>query len=463
MEPRALTFLTSACEGVLSGGDDSRRFCGVSTDTRELGAGQAFFALSGPRFDGHEFLPQAEELGAAVVVVERGRALPGDLRCPVLSVASPRRALGQCAAVWRQQWQLPVVAVAGSNGKTTTKDLVASVLGHLYRTLSSRASYNNDVGVPLTLLELARHHEAAVLEVGTNHPGELAPLVRMIRPSLGVMTSLGREHLEHFGSVEAVAEEEGWLAELLSSDGTFLVNGDSPLVDLVTARTRAPVIRVGLQPGNDWRATIRAVEADGVVFTVSGAGHRWDGEYRLPLLGRHQVANALLAIAVGAQLELDRDAIALGLAQCPRPRRRMESRRADGLWVLDDVYNANPDSVIAALETLRALPCAGRRIAVLGDMAEVGALAEELHAEVGQRVAGLGLDALWVVGPLAAGAGRAAREAGMEAVEVYADAEGAASALVGAVGEGDVVLVKASRSARLERISDALCNRATVT
>jgi UDP-N-acetylmuramoyl-tripeptide--D-alanyl-D-alanine ligase len=315
----------------------------------------------------------------------------------------------------------------------------------------------------LTLLELGQHHEAAVLEVGTNHPGELAPLVRMIRPGLGVITNLGREHLEHFGSVEAVAEEEGWLAELLASDGKLFVNGDSPLVDRVAARSRATVIRVGLQHGNDWRATVRAAEADGVVFTVSGAGQPWDAEYRLPLLGSHQVANALLAVAVGAHLGLDREAIALGLAQCPRPRRRMESRKADGLWVLDDAYNANPDSVFAALETLRALPCAGRRIAVLGDMAEVGALTEELHAEVGQRVAGLGLDALWVVGPLAARAGRAAREAGMEAVEVFTDVEGAASALVGSVGKGDVVLVKASRSARLERISDALCNRATVT
>lgn len=461
MEPSTLKFLAESCEGVLSGDVAERRFCGVSTDTRHLGAGQAFFALSGPRFDGHDFLTEAAARGAVVVVVERGRMLP-DLGCPVLTVGSPRRALGCWAGIWRGQWPIPVVAVAGSNGKTTTKDLLASVLGRQYRTLSSRASYNNDVGVPLTLLELARHHEAAVLEVGTNHPGELAPLVKMIQPTVGVMTSLGREHLEHFGTLEAVAEEEGYLGELLGQEGRFFVNGDSPLVDRVTARSRAPVVRVGLQTGNDWRATLEAVDADGVTFVVSGCESRWDGEYRLPLLGRHQVTNALLAIAVGAHLGLERDAILLGLAQCPQPRGRMESRRVNGLWVLDDAYNANPDSVMAALETLRALPCSGRRIAVLGDMAEVGARAEELHAEVGERAAGLGLDGLWVVGPLAARVGWAAREAGMEAVEMFADVDGATHALVGAVSEGDVVLVKASRSARLERISDALCNQATV-
>jgi UDP-N-acetylmuramoyl-tripeptide--D-alanyl-D-alanine ligase len=340
--------------------------------------------------------------------------------------------------------------------------LIASVLGRRYRTLSSRASYNNDIGVPLSLLELGRHHEAAVVEVGTNHPGELAPLVGMVQPTLGVLTSLGREHLEHFESLDAVAEEEGALADGLRPEGTLLVNGDTPLVDRVITRSRGSVLRVGLRDGNDWRGEVRALEADGVVFWVSEPEGAWSGEYRVPLLGRHQVTNAMLAIAVGARLGLDREAIAEGLARCPLPRRRLELRQVDGLWVLDDAYNANPDSVIAALETLRALPCAGRRIVVLGDMAEVGERAEELHAEVGRHAAGLGLDALCAVGPLAAQAGHAARKAGMEGVELFADAEGAVGALLGRVGDGDVVLVKASRSTQLERVSDALCHRAAV-
>jgi UDP-N-acetylmuramoyl-tripeptide--D-alanyl-D-alanine ligase len=301
-----------------------------------------------------------------------------------------------------------------------------------------------------------------VLEAGTNHPGELAPLVKMIRPCLGVITSIGREHLEFFGDLAGVAQEEGWLAELLPTAGKLFVNGDDEWALRIVERTHAQVVRVGLAAGNEWRARGLRHDKQGVRFRVDGPRPDFGGEYRIHLLGRHQVINALFALAIGSELGLDRAQVAAGLAECQPPKMRMELWEAGGVRVLDDAYNANADSMAAALQTLKELPCKGRRVAVLGDMAELGAQSETAHEEVGRRAAEAGVGQLFAVGKMAAVMARAARDAGLTRVFEFADVDTAAAAVSQLVKEGDVVLLKASRATRLERVGEVLRVRLAV-
>lgn len=442
--------------GSLAQGDPGSLVTGVSTDTRRLEPGALFLALSGDRFDGHAFLDEAVRRGAMGVVLERDRLAARPSSGAVVVVADCREALGRMAAAWRGAFELPVIAVAGSNGKTTTKELLASVLGERWPTLRSPASFNNDVGVPLTLLGLNASHGAAVVEVGTNHPGELAPLVRLARPRYGVLTSLGREHLEFFGSVEGVAEEEGWLAELLPADGRLFVDAESVMADRVVRRSPAPVVRVGTGADCDWQLGRVEASASGVHFEVKAPVPDWSGAYGVPLLGRHQARNATLALAVAATLGVSVDAARRGLARCRPAGRRLESWESGGVRVVDDAYNANVDSVLAALQVLRDLPCAGRRVAVLGDMAESGVTGPALHAEVGRHAVGLGVDQLVAVGGMARVTAEAARRAGLAMVWEFDGPEAATAALARSLRPGDVVLVKASRAARLELVSEGL-------
>ncbi len=414
-----------------------------------------FFAITGDRFDGHDFLADVAGRGVAAVVVSREKTTPA-LPCAIIAVDDPRRALGRLAGRYREDFTLPLVAVGGSNGKTTTKELIASVLGQSRKTIWSEASFNNDIGVPLTLLRIEPEHQAAVVEVGTNHPGELAPLVRMAAPNIGVITSIGREHLEFFGDVAGVAAEEGWLAELLPADGRLILNGDGEWTGPIARRTRATVVRVGLGPDNDWQATRIRLDDQGARFSVETARTEYAGEYRIGLIGRHQVVNALLAIAVGAELRVPRAGIEQGLAECRPAKMRMQLWDWNGARILDDAYNANADSMLAALETLREMPCAGRRAAVLGDMAELGAHTQAAHEEAGRRAAQLGLDRLFAVGKMAGVTAGAAKAAGLTAADEFADAEAAADAVKGYLRAGDLLLLKASRATKLERLADAL-------
>ncbi len=455
MDLRSLKYVAEACGGELRNGSPETLVGPISTDSRKARAGDLFFAIAGDRFDGHEFLADAAGKGVTAVVAAHGR-IPAGLPCAVIAVDNPRVALGRLAERYRADFALPVIAVGGSNGKTTTKELLASVLRQKLKTLWSEASFNNDLGVPLTLLRLEPGHQAAVVEVGTNHPGELAPLVRMARPGWGVITGIGREHLEFFGDVAGVAAEEGWLAELLPADGRLVVNGDSEWTEQLARRSRAAVVRAGLGAGNDWRASRLRMDEHGVRFWVDTAGTDYAGEYRIRLLGRHQVVNALFALAVGAELKVPRAGIEQGLAECRPPKMRMQLWDWNGARILDDAYNANADSMIAALETLREMPCAGRRAAVLGDMAELGAQTGAAHEEAGRRAAQLGLDRLFAVGRMAGVTADAARAAGLQAADEFADADAAAEAVKEYLRAGDLLLLKASRAARLERLAEAL-------
>ena len=456
MDPRSLKYVAKACAGEqLTGCPDVlvRRVC---TDSRAVCPGDVFFALSGDKFDGHDFLKEVMGKDAAAVVVNRQRLPVPPLTCAIIAVENTRQALARFAAEYRHDFSVPTIAVGGSNGKTTTKDLIASVLRQKLSTLWSEASFNNDIGVPLTLLRLESHHEAAVFEVGTNHPGELAPLVAMIQPQFGVITSIGREHLEFFSDLDGVAKEEGWLGELLPPSGKLFLNGDTNCVDQVGQRCRAAISRIGFGEQNDWRVDKIRVDARGVDFFVTAPNAELSGEYRVNLLGRHQAINAALAVAVGGELGLGRDEIRRGLLSCRAPKMRMQVSESNGLYVLNDAYNANADSMLAALQTLREFPCSARRIAVLGEMAELGEHSTEAHREIGRRIAELGEIQLVTVGKMASLMAQAAREAGLREVTECRDVVEATTVIKKIARGGDVILLKASRVFGLERMSESL-------
>ena len=452
--------MVEACGAECPPGTADVKIKNVCTDSRLARPGDAFFAIRGEKFDGHDFITEVAAKGVAAVVGEKSKLQSLNSKvppaCAVLGVDDVRAALGKLAAAYRRDFSLPVIAVGGSNGKTTTKELLASVLRQKLTTLWSEASFNNDIGVPATLLRLNSAHQAAVLEAGTNHPGELAPLVKMIRPKFGVITNIGREHLEFFGDVAGVAQEEGGLAELLPADGKLFLNGDSEWTDKVAARTQAKVVRAGFGENNDWRATRVRLDKNGATFQVTAPNPEFCGEYRINLLGRHQVANALLVIGSGEELGLGRAEIQRGLAECPPPKMRLQFWEAGGVRVLDDCYNANADSMRAALETLCDLPLQGRRVAVLGDMAELGAHTEAAHVEIGRCAAELKIGQLFTVGKNAAVTAQAARDAGLTRVIEFAGVEAAVRAVKSFLKPGDVVLLKASRSSRLERVAETL-------
>ena len=456
MEALSLQFYAKAAQGTLLGGSPDRVVLRVVTDSRRVMPGDLFVALKGESHDAHNHLQEVASRGAFAAVVARSRldrVPPGLVK---LVVDAPRIAFGRIAAAYRRRFDLPVVCIGGSNGKTTTKELLAAILGQRLFALKSEASFNNDVGVPTTLLGLESRHRAAVLEAGTNHPGELAPLVAMIAPRIGILTSIGREHLEFFGNLAGVVAEEGALAEALpaaAAGGVLILNGECAFRSHLVARTNARVVTAGFGPGNDWTATIRSMEWGRTVFSVAAPDPSWSGEYALTLPGRHSVTNALLGLAAAFELGVlpgdGRD----GLAAFQPATQRLRLREAGGVRVLDDTYNANADSVTAALRTLAELPVTGRRIAVLGDMAELGPETAPAHEEVGRTAARLGIDAVFAVG---ANATLTAAAAGPGRGVALASAELAAPTILHFLEPGDTVVFKGSRSARLERLMDAL-------
>lgn len=452
MRKRNLQFIADATNGKLSQCDPATKVSRVCTDSRAAQAGDLFVALKGERFDAHDYLAEVAAKGAAAIVVETGRGVEG---AGVIEVDDTRKALGRIAAAHRAEFDIPVVAVGGSNGKTSTKELVAAVLRELGEIVWSEASFNNDVGVPLTLCRLDDQHQALVQEVGTNHPGEMDPLLEMVRPGIGVITSVGREHLEHFGDLDGVLQEEGALAEALPADGILIIDGDGPFAGRLAAKTQARVVRAGFAKENDYQISNVQMTFAGMKFSVTGPEGNIE-EFQSPLVGRHQACNAAFALAVGTQLGLTSGQSRRALANCTPPRGRLQLWEENDVHVIDDSYNANADSMTAAINTFAELPVSGRRIAVLGNMAELGEHTESAHREIGALVAERGIDMLFTVGGLGYCYAGAAREAGMQVISEFDETAEAVVSLQRVLRPGDAVLIKASRSAGLERIAEAL-------
>jgi len=435
----------AAREAFLSAGVE-----GASLDTRTLRPGMLFVPLPGGRTDGHDFLEEAFRRGAAVALCarERHEAWRGREPGPLVVVNDVTAGLARLAHGHRLGWHGLLLCVTGSAGKTTTRDLVAAALTAAGPGLCSEKNLNNHWGVPLTLLRLRPEHRTAVVEIGSSHPGEIAALAALAAPGAGVITNAGSAHLEGFGTLAAVAREKASLGFALEAGQPLFAGADSPRLLRALAGVKARVIRYGLARSADVRPErVTDLGPDGSRIEVAGFP-----PLHLRLVGGHQVANALAALAVARESRLDPAAVVAALEQVRGTEGRMELRRVRGALLLVDCYNANPDSARAALATLAGWPGAHRRIAVLGDMLELGPRAAALHRETGARVR----DAeLWVVGAHAADYAAGARRTGAR-VRCFDGKPALGSALGEVLGEGVVVLLKASRGAALEEILEGL-------
>jgi UDP-N-acetylmuramoyl-tripeptide--D-alanyl-D-alanine ligase len=449
--------LVRATQGALVGGDLAVPVTGVSIDSRRLGVGEAFFAIRGHRLDGHAFVGEAAARGASCLVVHH---LPDEvpLHAPLILVDDTTRALGRLAAFHRGRFSLPVVAVTGSNGKTTTKEMLAAILAGRGPVLKPEGSFNNQWGLPLTLLGLRSEHRAVVLELGANRRGEIAALAGIARPTVGVITTVAAAHTEFFGSLEEVQREKTALVQAIPPEGRVVLNGDDPRVSEMAREARAPVVFYGVSSRADVSAVAPIDEtAEGVEFTLEIAGARVP--VRLAFPGRHNLTNALAAAGAGVAVGCSPAEIAAGLERARPVKGRCVWRRAGAARILDDTYNANPASVEAALATVALARGAGRLLVVMGDMLELGEIAGEAHRDVGRGVAQLGVAEFVGVGPLARHAVAAARAAGLLESHWVETAEDAVVLLLKRLAPGDCLLVKGSRGMRMERVVDALVAR----
>jgi UDP-N-acetylmuramoyl-tripeptide--D-alanyl-D-alanine ligase len=444
---RRLSEIAADCGGLLRGED--RGFTAVVTDTRKLTAGELFVALRGPNFDGNEYLAEAARRGAAGAIAERA----GPDGFPVILVDDGLAALQRAARLWRARFPLPLVAVAGSNGKTTTKEMIAAILECRGPTLATAGNLNNHIGVPLTLLRLETAHRHAVVELGANRAGDITQLAGFATPQIGIVTNAGAEHLEGFGSLEGAARAEGELFAALGRDGTAILNADDSYAGLWRDMTVARVVTFGLGAKADFSARdIRsAVGAGGFLTRYTLVAPQGETPIELHLAGKHNVGNSLGAAAAAAAAGADLADIAAGLARMRPVGGRLQWRAArDGAWIIDDSYNANPSSLHAAIDVLEAT--GGRRMLVLGEMAELGSYTREAHLEAGRYARAHGVERLYGVGE----ATRLAVEAFGEGAAWYADTGALSAALVRELAADVRVLVKGSRINRLERVVAAL-------
>lgn len=457
---------------------------GLSTDSRAIRPGQVFLALSGDKYDGHSFLRDVVHAGASMLIIDNPGAIPvGGLPKPVgiVKVGDTKKALLKLAAAYRKTLaKTRVIAVAGSNGKTTTTRLIHAILSTRMRGTSSPKSFNNDVGVPLTILSARENDQYLLCEVGTNAPGEIATLAQAVQPDIAVITSIGREHLEGLGSLDGVAREEASLLSHLRPGGIAVVTADAPALT-EHLKVVPNVVTFGREGHADLRLTAvehsLSAECPGLRFVVNDRA-----SYTLPLIGEHNALNALAAIAVARRLGVPDDQIALALTTATAPDMRLQRLTIGGVNIINDAYNANPESMIAALKTLVALGGnATRRIAILGDMLELGPAGIDAHREIGQTILDLGsrgtpggsvgggggIDSVIIVGHLGLHtAERLGRGGGgvpgwnSDRYTLVSDLDaGQAAPVANLLRPGDLVLLKGSRRMRLERIIEALKQR----
>ena len=452
MNPTPLEQLARWADGQLAASDPPATITTVCTDSRALRAGDLFLALRGEKFDAHTFVAEAARRGATGAVVQDVPAdLPADFA--VVRVENTLRALQQIAAAYRRSLPLRSVGITGSNGKTSTKDLTAAVLGEHFRVTKTEGNLNNHIGLPLSILRARESDEMGVFEMGMNHPGEIAPLAAIAAPDVAIITNIGVAHLEFMGTREAVAREKGMLAEALAPSGTVILDADDEFSKSIAARTKADALFCGLDHGDIFATDLRQDFA-GMKFRLHSAGRCVDAE--LPVPGVHMVRNALLAVGAGHVFGLSLEECAAGLAKLALTKGRLEMKIVRGIQVIDDSYNANPDSVKAALLTLAQMSTNGRRIAVLGAMAELGAESENGHRQVGQCAADLGLDCVITIGDDATLIAEEAWRGGIAKVLKFSHIDEAVKALRDLAHAGDLVLVKGSRSAKMERIVEGL-------
>ena len=432
---------------------------GISIDSRSIKTGELFIALRGDQFDGHNFISKAIEAGAAGIIVEQrwasaNAAMMVSTYIPRLVVENSIHALGQLANIYRRKFDIPVIAVGGSNGKTTTKEMIKSILCMKYRVLCTEGNLNNHIGVPQTLFQLEKKHEIAVIETGTNHPGEIEYLCLILEPTHGLITNIGHEHLEFFGSVEGVAKAEGELFNWLKKHhGTAIINADDTNLVRLARKTRKTVSYGFSARGVSFKGIIESYDKNAqATLRIKPRGKK-AFTITVGIPGEHNAKNALAATAVGLMLKVPPDDIHNAIASFQPADKRMHIQQFAKGTILDDTYNANPDSTLAALATLYAMKSRGKRIAVLSDMLELGEQAEELHRQIGKMLNHYDINILLTYGALA----KSIHDTGLVETKAHFDSKASLiEYLIHIVADGDIVLVKGSRGMKMEEVVNAL-------
>lgn len=453
--------LAAAVKGRIVAGRPEVTIEAISTDTRRLPPGAMYWALKGERFDGAAFVADALSAGACGAVVAEASMPSSDVwqgrDAAIVAVIDPLRALQDAAAAYRARFSIPLIGVTGSNGKTTTKEMLAAILARRGEVLKTHGNLNNHIGVPLTLFGLSPVHRAAVVELGINHPGEMTRLCEIARPTAGVITNVGHAHLEGFGGIEGVARAKGELFASLPSDGTALINADDSRVLALRKHLRCASLTFGFADGDVRGRVVDELTRAGTRVEIRYAGSAV--QCFIPVVGRHNAANALASAAVAVALGVDLETIRQGLEAFRPAKMRSELVSTPaGIDVFNDAYNANPSSMERALETVASLRGPGRVWAVLGEMRELGDTSEALHRRVGQAAALAGLDGLVAVGPAARWLADQASKAGMpaHAIEWVETAAEALPVIQAWSRPGDLVLVKGSRRVGLESVAEGL-------
>lgn len=448
--------IMNAVDGTLVQKGDVGSCGGVSIDTRTIDAGDLFVAIRGLHYDGHGFVSAAVDAGAAAVIIADDVAVPEHVA--VIRVTDTQAALGSLASWWRSRFDVPCIAITGSNGKSTTKEMIAAIVGSLGPVLKTEGNFNNLIGMPLTVFRWRDEHRAAVLEMGMNAPGEIEQLTKIARPNIGLVTNVTAAHLEKLHTVEQVANAKGELLEAMESSGVAVINDEDPWVRSMGDRFEGKVVTFGMQ--NDSTVQFGHMVSEGLDSTELtfriGADER---TVHLPLPGTHNVMNALAAFAVGHALGLSLDDMTEHFKRFAPMAMRFECvQLANGVRVVNDSYNANPQSMQAAFRTVGAAKRAGRFIAVLGDMLELGEQAAALHRETGEAAARLGVGMLFAIGDHAGDVAGGAADAGLNNshVTVAEDMDGLKDMVMREMKSGDVVLIKGSRGMKMERLAEFL-------
>ncbi len=456
MEVLCIDEIIRACDGKAYNIDSRLSITGISTDSRKIGIGELFIPLKGERFDGHDYINEVLDKGAAVVLTEKDLELKEK---PYIIVENTLTALQSIASYYKSKFGVKVVAVTGSSGKTTTKDMVAAVLGRKYNVLKTQGNLNNAIGLPLTLLNLNSEHQIAVLEMGMNSLGEIERLADIARPQMGIISNVGTAHIENLKSRENILKAKTEIFTYFKEGCVAVINGDNDMLKTFE-EDRFRIIRYGIEKHNSLRATNVVDNAEeGVQFDITVKGSSYT--LRVPVPGIHNVYNALSAAAVGLELGMDMDEIRLGLLDFRPSKLRMEIFETKmGIKVVNDVYNANPDSMCAAISSLLGFRSQGRIAAVLGDMLELGEMTSDLHKTVGKHINNTGIDLLVTVGSLSKDIALGALDEGYKGmIYCYESNSDAINSLPNILMPKDTVLVKGSRGMKMEEIVEFLRER----
>ena len=428
-------------------------FDDIVTDSRKVNGGELFVAFKGENFNGESFAREAVKNGATAVLVSKtAKRLPEGV---VLKVDDTLTAYQQIAGAWRERFNIPVVAVTGSNGKTTTKDLTAAALNGLGNVQKTSGNFNNEIGVPMTLLELNNKHNAAVVEIGMRGLGQIESLAKFVKPTIGIVTNVSETHIELLGSIENIARAKGELVEAIKSGGTIILNADNPHTAEMKnlAAHGVKVMTYGLEKPADVTAKNILIGSVSTEFTLSYRGEDFD--FEIPMLGRHNVSNTLAAVAAGLTLGLDIEEIKRGISTLTTTKMRFEVIRRDGLTIINDAYNASPASMRVAIKTASEI-YSGRLIAVLGDMLELGDISEKVHREIGSELVENKFDTLITLGELGKFIAAGARDAGLKNVYSFDTHDDAAKKIIELVRDGDTILFKASHVMHMEKIIELI-------